>query len=245
MEIEQSGLADASRKWYLKLKEELIKLGGKPTELDGGIFAWHKNNQLIGLTAVCVDDVIWGGSEEFLSVISRLKEVFKIGAEHSDSFNYLGTTVNQKEDYSITIDQNKYVNDLNLISTDDTDVTNKQKRLNEKETKALRSAIGQLNWLAVISRPEISFLVSHTSSRIKSATVNDIIETNRVIKFVKTTPNFISIPRLNINSLKIVTFSDAIYNNLGDGGSQGAHIIFLADDENNCSPMYWASNRIE
>ena len=84
-----------------------------------------------------------------------------------------------------------------------------------------------------------------TSSRIKSATVNDIIETNRIIKFVKTTPNFISIPRLNINSLKIVAFSDASYNNLGDGGSQGAHIIFLADDENNCSPMYWASNRID
>ena len=32
------GLADASRYWYLKLREELIKLGATPAQLDQRIF---------------------------------------------------------------------------------------------------------------------------------------------------------------------------------------------------------------
>ena len=32
------GLADASRYWYLKFREELIKLGATPTQLDQGTF---------------------------------------------------------------------------------------------------------------------------------------------------------------------------------------------------------------
>ena len=32
------GLADASRYWYLKFREEHIKLGAKPSQLDQGVF---------------------------------------------------------------------------------------------------------------------------------------------------------------------------------------------------------------
>ena len=34
--------ADASRFWYLKLNEELIRLGTTPSKLGNGIFVWIK-----------------------------------------------------------------------------------------------------------------------------------------------------------------------------------------------------------
>ena len=240
------GLADASRSWYLKLKEELTRLHGKPTTLDGGIFVWHNSKkELVGIMGCFVDDVLWGGESEFLEVISRLKETFSIGSEHTESFEYVGTSISQHEDFSITVDQDDYVSQLQYIPTDTIKLSDKRRRLDETEIKMLRSAVGKLNWLAVISRPEISFIVSYTSSVLKTSTVNDILEVNRIIKFVKNNRNFITIPKLDINTVKIVSFSDASYNNIGDGGSQGAHIVFLSDNQNKSTPLFWASNKIE
>ena len=65
------GLADASRYWYLKLREELIKLGAILMQLDQGIFIWHHNNKPIGIIACFVDDVLWGGNIEFKAVINQ------------------------------------------------------------------------------------------------------------------------------------------------------------------------------
>ena len=72
------GLSDATRYWYLKLREELIKLGATPIQLDQGIFIWHKNNIPIGIMACFVDDVLWGGNTKFENTIKKLKQIFFI-----------------------------------------------------------------------------------------------------------------------------------------------------------------------
>ena len=52
------GLACASRYWYLKLREELIRSGATSIQLDQGIFILHKDNKPFGTMAYLVDDVI-------------------------------------------------------------------------------------------------------------------------------------------------------------------------------------------
>ena len=42
-----------------------------------------------------------------------------------------------------------------------------------------------------------------------------------------------------------MSFSDASYNNLRNGGSQGGHLIFLVDRYNNSCPLEWKSNRLK
>ena len=59
------GLADASRYCYLKLREELVKWGSTPTQLDLGIFIWHNNNKPIGVLKSFANDVLWGGKTKF------------------------------------------------------------------------------------------------------------------------------------------------------------------------------------
>ena len=75
------GLANASRYWYLKLREEFIKLNAKPVLLDQGIFIWYENSKPIGMMVCFVDDVMWGGSELFVDVVKKLKLRFHIGTE--------------------------------------------------------------------------------------------------------------------------------------------------------------------
>ena len=95
-----------------------------------------------------------------------------------------------------------------------------------------------------MTRPEISFEVCQINIRVKNATVADILSVNKVIKFVKSTPSSISIPKLDLKSLSITVFADASFNNLPDGGSQGGYIIFLNDKYNSVVPLSWNSTRL-
>ena len=57
-------LTDASRFWYLRLKEELINLGALLLTLDKGIFIWNNEHQAIGIVACFVNhshkkQIVW------------------------------------------------------------------------------------------------------------------------------------------------------------------------------------------
>ena len=240
------GLADASRSWYLKLRSELIQLGGKPIELDQGIFIWSSNASiLIGILVCFVDDVIWAGSPAFMNVISKLKSIFKTSSEHVRHFRYIGIDLDQNEDGTITIRQTSYINELEPITLDiERMKCSKDEPINDVERFKMRQSLGKLNWLACMSRPEISFTVSNVSTRITTATIDDVKLINKTIKFLKSQDCHITVPKLDLNNLSIKVFTDASFNNLEGGQSHGGHIVFLTDGSGNSSPFSWSSNRI-
>ena len=49
-------LVDASRIWYLRIKEDLLNLGMSISKYDPALFFWHCNEQLQGVLAVHVND---------------------------------------------------------------------------------------------------------------------------------------------------------------------------------------------
>ena len=59
------GLAGAPRQWYMRVREEIIKLGAKLYQLDQGLFCWFEENVPIGVVVCFVDDMIWGGTGKF------------------------------------------------------------------------------------------------------------------------------------------------------------------------------------
>ena len=76
------GLADASRYWYLREREELIQLGGNVSGVDTGVFYWKENSPLVELLACHVDNMIWGGDEMFeTNTINKLKHTFQFECE--------------------------------------------------------------------------------------------------------------------------------------------------------------------
>ena len=237
------GLGDASRYWYLKVREVLTNLGAIPSTLDQGLFTFYKDQKLIGILVLFVDDIIYAGQSNLGDVIDKFKSTFQIGSEGSQIFDYVGIHLEQHPDKSITIDQQAYVSSLKPIFIPNEQNDDPLLTLDANGVKSLRGLIGQLNWLANITRPEISYDVSRISSNIKSATIADVKWTNKVLKFVQTKPAHIHYPSLQLQDADIVVYTDASFNNNTSGSSQGAHIVFLRDSKNAC-PIAWRSSRI-
>lgn len=68
-------LADANRHLYLKFRDKLIKLGGRPAKHDQGIFTWSKNNVTIKIVVCFVDDVPWGSNQRFQIIKNKLRNI--------------------------------------------------------------------------------------------------------------------------------------------------------------------------
>ena len=112
-----------------------------------------------------------------------------------------------------------------------------------KEKKALRSAIGQLNWLATQTRPDLAFAVSDLGSDQKNATVKHLIKANKLIKWCKSNNVSLFFPKLDLQELKVRCYADASFGTMTDGGSQGGMFIELYSN-NKTSPIAWQSKRI-
>ena len=82
-----------------------------------------------------------------------------------------------------------------------------------KKKTSYRSAVGQLNWVAGIVRPHISFSVCEASTKFKQATVADVPYVNKIIKNVKNSTKEIRFPQLNLNNIELQLFTDASFNN--------------------------------
>ena len=116
--------------------------------------------------------------------------------------------------------------------------------LTEAERTQYRSVVGQLNWVAGISRSDISFSVCEASTKFKNVTVADIY-VNKIIRNVKSTKNCIKFPRLDLKTLQLKLFTDASFNNFPNRGSQGGQIIFIIEGNSNSCPLYWNSSKIK
>ena len=228
------GLEDASRYWYLKFREELIKLGSIPTQLDQDAFLWRKSNKPIGIMA-CSVDVLWVGNSKFETIINKLKQVYCIGAEHKHIFEYISIKLEQKADFSITITQKDYIDSISPVTWTQGDGKNLKTNLLQTKMTKLRGILAKLNWIAGMTRAEISFFVCKTSTQVKDSTISDLISTKKVVNFVKNTPTYICIPTLHFKSLYIKIFSN--------GRSQGGFLVFLSDKFKNIAPIAWSSTR--
>ena len=187
-----------------------------------------------------VDNILWGGIPRFKpAVIDNLGSVLKFGAEHSNAFTYIGIQQEQHSEFSIMLKQSNFaasIKKITLLATSDAKTL-----LTDTEHTALRSPICQLNWLAGMSRPEISFETCNVASKVKHATTRDAIQLNEVITRVQSEETF---PSLDLNSVRVKAYADGSFNSLPDGGSQGGQIVFICDKWNNSSPISWSSTRL-
>ena len=239
------GLKDAPREWYLRLKNEIVRLGCKMSSIDCGLFMMHEEEKLIGLLLVFVDDLLWGGDKFFENtVIQKLKTTFTVGCEQSRVFKYVGINLIQEEDYSITLDQVAYINSINTIPITSERSTQINDTITADERKQLRSALGKLNWISCTSRPDIRFNVGEIRTS-KQAKVENILKANKTITHVKNTLSDIKFPKFScLQNVYLKVYTDASYANLEDKGSMGGHVVFLTDGFNAC-PIAWQAKKIQ
>ena len=163
------GLADAPRCFYTHLQEVLSELNVYPNSLDEGLFfAKSKTTgELIGIIACHVDDLLFGGTDEFhLQVIKPLRVALEFGTENSGAFTFIGMHVTQHTEMSITLDQLTFAASISPIELSPGHQQTKKAHLTDEERTQFCVTIGQFNWLATVSHPEISFDVCQASSRV-------------------------------------------------------------------------------
>ena len=144
--------------WYLTVKEQIESNGIVKCPYDDAFFS-NNDVELQGLMAIHVDDFIYAGSEHFEDIIvNNVLHNVDVKTMDATDFTYLGLEVKQLEDKSITVSQNKYIQrELHEIPISLKRKGQKNHALSPTEYKQYRSVCGQLLWLSVQTRPDISF----------------------------------------------------------------------------------------
>ena len=207
------GILDGGRLFYLRLEEVLSNLGMHKAHADGAMFSYVKSGKLHGLIASHVDDLFIAGDKVFReNVESKLADIFKFSKVECNSFKYCGCTIS-KTNAGIIVDQQEYVENLEPI---DVDVATEDldRSLSQAEIKMLRGRIGEVLWISLITRPDLSFDVNRLSSEISTATLKTILDMNKLIVKAKSREASLKFSKLgDVKDLKVKVFTDASFNN--------------------------------
>ena len=158
------GLIDAPYLWFRTLHEELLALGFIPSPFDPCVFLLRepKSQRLSGVLGIHVDDGIHGGDQYFHQQISKLEAKYPFGAKKSKQFTFTGIDLQQHNDNSIELSQSKYIRNINPITLTPERRADENAMVTEPERHQLRGLIGSLQYAAVHTRPDLSFLESTT-----------------------------------------------------------------------------------
>ena len=238
------GLSDASRQWYLTVKKSLENHETKMSLYDEALFYFSENGVLRGVIALHVDDFFHCGDKVFQDqVIQPLKDEYEISKEAERKFSYIGLEIQQNDD-EIILNQESYIADLKMI--DVKGLHNKNEILTGKKSEELRSLIGKLLWVSGQTRPDIAFEVCQLSVNFNKATVEDLKKANKCVKKLQLKKVALRFPNLgDMSKIKLMSYTDASFNNLGEGASQGAYINFMIGENQKYAPLAWQSKKLQ
>ena len=206
------GLNDSPRNWYNSLREFLLSIGCVVCQYDPGLFYFRKNNKLMGILLLHVDDFLIGGNLIFKKeVMSKVFEKYEVSNHVSSStFKYIGMNISQDEKF-VTVEQFDYAENVKIIDLEVNRRLQKESLLTPEEKTHYLSLLGKLSWLSYISRPDLKWDVYNMSRLNKSPTVKDLLDLNKVVTKLNVKKR-IRLPKLDLKSgLQIIVHSDASF----------------------------------
>ena len=225
------GIVDGGRLFYLKLSETLCELGMHRVHSDGALFTYVKDGKFHGLVTTHSDDLILAGDNIFeKDISSKLQKIFKFSKVENDSFKYCGCNVTVKKDGTIELDQNDYIDRLEELRFDDN--ARDAEELSKQEIKSVRGKIGELLWISLMTRPDLSFDVNMLSSEVAKGTVATLKAVNKIVKRAKSSKNVMRFSKLGkLSDLSIKVYADASYGNQNDKVRSTAGRVILLENK--------------
>ena len=108
--------------------------------------------------------------------------MLKIKSKDIAVFQYIGLNIKKNRD-NVKLGQNQYKKNLKCILVEGGGQL--KDRISTTEVTETRQLIGQLNWLAIQTRPDLSYDISESSSMRKQENGECLKQGNRVIKKAK------------------------------------------------------------
>ena len=116
----------------------------------------------------------------------------------------MGCRIQKLENGDITLDQNEYIETVEKVSVPP---KRNSSLVNEEERKEIIRVAGELLWVSLMTRPDISFEVNKLSSNISKATIKDLKDARRLVEKTKEDPVTLNFTRLGPkDDLKIRRF---------------------------------------
>ena len=237
------GLDDASRKFWLRIREVFLDAGMKTLEGDEAFYYKRDGNDLEGMVLTHVDDFTIGGKDSFVkNVIDKLNKEMTVSKVERNSFRFTGVDIKRTEE-GIEISMNDYADSLEEI-VEIRDVK-RDEPLTKIEMKLYRKMTGKVSWLAENVRSDLCFTALEMSKKNKSATIADLKNINKVIRKIREQENRVVFSKIGTeDNLEIMGAGDASYKS--DAKSIGGNVIMMVDKQSSrASPLYWKSKQID
>ena len=164
---------------------------------------------------------------------------------------FTGLNIVQQADFSIEIDQEKYVEDIPPINIDRLRRKQCKESVSEDERQALRGLVGSLQYASTNSRPDISARLSFLQAKLNSATIQELLDANKLLHDAKVYKDTrIKIKSIPLSDVRFLSFSDASFATRSNAQSQKGCLILTASEaigewqSSDVSPMFWYSKKI-
>ena len=243
------GLKQASRQWNKKFTDFLRAQGLKPTDADPCIFASEEGAHKLILCLYVDDGLICCKSEKRMAALVRsLKKEFDVTTQPVSCF--VGMEVVQEKD-TVAVHQEGYIRKmlhkfgmenckpastpaeakLKLTAVDSA----REGQSRDMTDVPYREAVGSLLYAAVISRPDIAFVVSQLAKHVSKPTQEHWTAVKRVFRYLQGTLAKRIVYRRGSSSLS--GFSDADWGGDRDSRRSTTGFVFML----NGGPVAWQS----
>ena len=144
----------------------------------------------------------------------------------------------------IELNQNEYIQNIEEVKCPE---GRNSWKVNESERKEIRRVVGELLWVSLMTRPDLSFEVNRLSTNILSATVKDVKDARRPVEKAKTEPISLHLTRVGPKEdLRIKLYCDASFNNQDSKlRSTEGRVILLESTKSSKSNLFsWKTKKI-
>lgn len=209
------GLKQASKNWNEKFTKFLQSYDLKVSSADPCVFTGDAERRII--LGIFIDDGIIAAKheEDITNLITYLTKEFKIRT--MDATCFVGLEIDRSQDGSVHLKQTSYTKkilekfrmvDAKSLATPAENVSSVSTGL--ATNYPFREAIGSLMFLAVGTRPDISFAVGRASRSLSQPSDADVTAVKRIFKYLRGTLDF-GIFYKKISKFTLECFSDSDY----------------------------------
>jgi hypothetical protein len=241
------GLKQGGRQWYLKLSEVMKLIGFTKVRSEPCVYVYERNGDRV-LVPSYVDDlhIISKSSEAIAKIKSELSSHFKL-RDLGPTKWFLGIHITRdRSNHTLSLSQRQYCEDMlkefgmwdvNPVSTPMVPGSHliaaadqqPQEDLDFMKDKAYMRAVGKLNYLALGTRPDISYATSTLARFNSNPGPAHWRAVKHLFRYIKGTIDYKLTYGSTPHPTAFLTFSDADYAGDQDGAkSTSAYTVLMA-----------------
>lgn len=150
------------------------------------------------------------------------------------------------------MNQTEYVHKIDMIDVPKPRRKEDKSQVTPSEMQQLRALCGSLQYAAVHSRPDLAAKVAFLQKRIPKATVEDLLEGNKVLREAKNTAETsILVQPIPVEEVTFASFGDASFASEHQLRAQQGLFVMATTEKlsrnevSEFSPIAWGSNRLQ